>query len=48
MENKYLEAVIKESLRLMPIGAIVARTPKEPFTLEGVTIYPGNFDLSKF
>lgn len=40
MKNKYLEAVIKESLRLMPIGAIVARTPKEPFNLEGVPIYP--------
>jgi len=40
MKNKYLEAVIKEGLRLMPIGAIVARSPKEPLVLEGVTIEP--------
>lgn len=41
-EMKYLEKVIKESLRLFPSVPLVARELIVPMTLQGVTIPPGN------
>lgn len=40
--NEYVDAVIKESLRMRPIIPIVARVVKQPFEIEGRTLAPGS------
>ncbi len=42
-DPEYLEAAIKESLRLRPVLALVARRARAPFTLAGEPIAPGTW-----
>ncbi len=39
----YLDAVVKETLRLRPIFALVVRRVEAPFEMEGWTLPPGSF-----
>lgn len=42
-DRAYLGAAIKESLRLRPVLAVVARRARAPFELAGETLAPGTF-----
>jgi cytochrome P450 len=43
IDREYLGAAIKESLRLRPVLAVVARRARVPFALAGDTLAPGTF-----
>jgi cytochrome P450 len=43
LDRAYLAAAIKESLRMRPVLAVVARRARVPFSLAGETLPPGTF-----